>query len=153
MGYGKELQEFLLENVEIKEIIDNSAKRSFANADVNTVITLFGPPQEKFKRRDGLNIIKNTANFTVFKKPFADIINTKTLLEIDEVKNNDNGNNGKNITTEGVTFDVLRSEDYRIVGIKQKDLKELGWERGAKPERKLDLYDFSNGKYRGDKWG
>jgi len=44
VGYGKDLQEFLLKHCHVKLVIDNQAKRSFASADVNTVIVLFSAP-------------------------------------------------------------------------------------------------------------
>ena len=47
VGYGKDLQEFLLRHCRIKQIIDNQSRRSFASADVNTVICLFSAPDEK----------------------------------------------------------------------------------------------------------
>ena len=40
VGYGKDLQEFLLRQCQIKLIMDNEVKRSFASADVNTAIAL-----------------------------------------------------------------------------------------------------------------
>lgn len=43
-GYGKDLQEFLLQHCKVKLIIDNAARRSFARAQVNTVITLISAP-------------------------------------------------------------------------------------------------------------
>src|SRR3970282_2859229 len=46
VGYGKDLQEFLLKNCHVKAIYDNQAKRSFEHADVNTIIALFGAPQK-----------------------------------------------------------------------------------------------------------
>ncbi len=61
VGYGKDLQEFLLENVHIKAIYDNSAKRSFTQADINTIIVLFSAPLKK--RGDGL---KKYAKFVLF---------------------------------------------------------------------------------------
>lgn len=44
VGYGKDLQEFLLKYCHVKAIYDNEAKRSFEHADVNTIIALFGSP-------------------------------------------------------------------------------------------------------------
>lgn len=45
VGYGRDLQEFLLKYCHVKAVYDNQAKRSFEHADVNTIIALFGPPQ------------------------------------------------------------------------------------------------------------
>lgn len=68
VDFGRVLQEFLLRHSEIKMIIDNSAKRSFSQALINTVIVLLSPPQEraKFERR--------LARFVRFKVPFEEIL-------------------------------------------------------------------------------
>ncbi|HPB31147.1 MAG TPA: Eco57I restriction-modification methylase domain-containing protein, partial [Candidatus Sumerlaeota bacterium] len=47
VGYGADLQEFLLTQGHVKMIMDNQAKRSFAQADVNTIIALLSPPAAK----------------------------------------------------------------------------------------------------------
>ena len=47
VGYGKDLQAFMLKYCHIKAIYDNDTKRTFEHADVNTVIELFGPPRIK----------------------------------------------------------------------------------------------------------
>lgn len=153
VGYGKTLQEFLLDNVDIKEIVDNSAKRSFADADVNTVITILDPPKKKIHEGMEYDPLDNKARFTVFKKPFSDVINVKNMLETDEFKNLSEADETRSIETEGVSFDIARCDEYRLVRIKQKSLKELSWERDEKAEKEFALYNFSNGKYKGDKWG
>ncbi|HEY5005110.1 MAG TPA: DNA methyltransferase, partial [Ktedonobacteraceae bacterium] len=63
VGYGAMLQEFLLQHCQVKMIIDNAAKRSFATADVNTVITLFSPPVARDK--NGQNAMTRFILFTV----------------------------------------------------------------------------------------
>ena len=54
VGYGKDLQEFTLKHCHIKQIIDNQSRRSFASADVNTVICLFSAPDES--RQSGIGL-------------------------------------------------------------------------------------------------
>src|SRR3970282_2700439 len=44
VGYGKDLQEFLLKYCHIKAIYDNEAKRSFEHADVTPAIPFFVSP-------------------------------------------------------------------------------------------------------------
>jgi len=111
VGYGKILQEFLLENTHIKAIYDNSAKRSFTQADINTIIALFSAPLKK--KGDGL---KYTAKFVLFKKPFEDVINAKNLIQIEAVRNK------------------LNHDSYRVIAISQKRLLEEGWEY---PEKRI----------------
>ena len=53
-----------------------TARRSFARADVNTVITVAGAPG-KVKE-------DHTVRFVAFKKPFEDVIVSENLLTIEE---------------------------------------------------------------------
>ena len=111
VGYGKNLQQFLLENTHIKAIYDNSAKRSFTQADINTIIALLSAPFKKTK--EGL---KKTAKFVLFKKPFEDVGTAENLIKIDEVD------------------DKLNNDSYRVITISQKKLLEEGWEY---PEKQI----------------
>ena len=77
VGYGKDLQEFTLKHCHIKQIIDNEARRSFASADVNTVICLFSAPDEK--RESGLD---QTARFVMFTTPFEGVLDA-VIFEIE----------------------------------------------------------------------
>ncbi|MCD6434452.1 MAG: Eco57I restriction-modification methylase domain-containing protein [Candidatus Diapherotrites archaeon] len=132
VGYGKNLQEFLLKYVPITAIYDNP-KRSFAHADVNTIIALFGAPKfAEEKTIHGLKIsgngnnwpmLNHTAKFVMFKKPFKEVINAKNLIEIENVK--------VKIRGEGITElvkNVVKTKDYRVFPILQEDLLEDGWE-------------------------
>lgn len=131
VGYGKDLQEFLLENVHIKAIYDNCAKRNFPQAAINTIIVVFSPPLKR--RGDGL---KNSAKFVLFKKPFEDVINAQNLIEIENVK------------------DTLNTDSYRVISISQKRLLEEGWEYPEDfTEEQQKIYKFNIGKYAGNKWG
>ena len=107
VGYGKDLQEFLLKFVPIIAIYDNQAKRSFEHADVNTIIALFEAPS---KSKEAFPAIKSTAKFVMFKKPFEEVINTENLLKIEKANS------------------VVSSEDFRIYPKKHEDLLEEGWE-------------------------
>nr|WP_028840992.1 class I SAM-dependent DNA methyltransferase [Thermodesulfobacterium hveragerdense] len=75
VGYGAGLQEFLLKNMRPIYIIDNIAKRSFKQADVNTVIVLIQKPVNKLEDY----VIK----FVAFKKPFEEAISLDVLKEIE----------------------------------------------------------------------
>lgn len=79
VGYGKDLQEFLIKNCRIKMIIDNQAKRSFAQADVNTIIALLSTPNVGTE-----NVLSNIAKFVVFKVPFEDILSPIIFEDIEE---------------------------------------------------------------------
>ena len=81
VGYGKDLQEFTLKHCHIKQIIDNEARRSFASADVNTVICLFSAPDEK--RESGLD---QTARFVMFTTPFEGVLDAVIFEEVKEAE-------------------------------------------------------------------
>ena len=81
VGYGKDLREFTLKHCHIKQIIDNEARRSFASADVNTVICLFSAPDEK-----GELGLDQMARFVMFKTPFERILDAVIFEEVEEPK-------------------------------------------------------------------
>jgi hypothetical protein len=76
VGYGAWLQEFFLRNAPLHLVIDNHAKRSFARADVNTVITVASAP-----RRVPEN---HVVRFVAFKQPFEDAVLSENLLVIED---------------------------------------------------------------------
>ncbi len=123
VGFGKWLQEFILNNTRMQLIIDNHAKRSFASADVNTIISVFDAPQK--------NVDENyKTKFVAFKKPFEEVINTENLLLIDYAET------------------IIKDEDFRVFPITYKELKEAGTVYENENDKKLRI-----GKYEGDKWG
>jgi len=157
VGYGKNLQEFLCKYVPIIAIYDNP-KRSFAHADVNTIIALFGAPNVKqrslgdwltsFNGGNGKTWpgIKNTAKFVMFKKPFEEVINAKNLIEIENVKVK-----VKNVGLTELVKNVVKTNDYRVFPILQEDLLEDGWEYPENYDKKNGK--FKAGSYAGNKWG
>ena len=78
VGYGADLQEFLLKHSHIKLILDNETKRSFANASVNTIIALFSPPDESSNRG-----LQHTARFVMSKIPFEELLSANIFVEIE----------------------------------------------------------------------
>ena len=122
VGYGKDLQEFTLKHCHIKQIIDNQARRSFASADVNTVICLFSTPDEK--RESGLD---QMARFVMFTIPFEGVLDAIIFEEVNEA-------NERRTTPE-----------HRIFPISQKDLLKAGSDDAA-PRAKY-TGDKWGGKY------
>ena len=139
VGYGVDLQEFLLKYCPIISIYDNQAKRSFAHADVNTIIALFGAPRFGEESIEGLRLysskdwamLNNTARFVMFKKPFEEVINSSNLVKIEKAK------------------EITLTEEYRVYPIKQEDLLEDGWEYPDESDGKK----FNEGNYEANKWG
>jgi len=133
VGYGKGLQRFLLEHVPIISIYDNQAKRSFEHADVNTIITLFGSP---YRTKKTLSALQNRTRFVMFKNPFEQVLNAENLLAIEKAEG------------------VLTTEDFRVYPKVQRELLEEGWEYPDEAtEEHKKAFQFSIGKYGGNKWG
>ena len=103
VGYGKDLQEFLLKHCNAKQIIDNQSRRSFASADVNTVICLFSAPDEK--RKFGLD---ETTRFVMFKTPFEGALDAVIFEEVEDA------------------VERTSTEEHRIFPVTQRDLLESG---------------------------
>ena len=113
VGYGKDLQEFTLKHCHIKQIIDNQSRRSFASADVNTVICLFSAPDER--RQSGLDC---TARFVSFNTPFEAILDPVIFYEIETASERG------------------RTQEYRVDPISQRSLLE-GGNVDASPSRNI----------------
>ncbi|MEM0136752.1 MAG: hypothetical protein QXU18_16245 [Thermoplasmatales archaeon] len=121
--YGRPLQEFILKNVPILAIYDNAAKKSFAHADVNTVISLFGAPEfaneglkvwlEHNNRYPSTPGLDHKAKFITFKRPFEEAISTESLLRIED----------------GIEF--LNTPDFRLFSLEQHRLYNEGKVNGT----------------------
>ncbi len=127
VGYGAGLQEFLLKNMNPLYVFDNLVKRSFKQADVNTVIVLIQRPENKPD--------DYTIKFVAFKKPFENVSNAEIIKEI-----------------ESVNEPVFDNKNYRIYPKTKKELLlegvELSEEEGALIKRDLEYLP-----YIGNKWG
>jgi hypothetical protein len=82
VGYGRDLQHFLLTRARIKLILDNQAKRSFASADVNTVIVLFSSAEDT--KRDIHTSLNHPAHFIMFKVAFENGLDAVLWEEIED---------------------------------------------------------------------
>lgn len=132
VGYGADLQEFLLKHCHVKAVLDNKVKRSFASADVNTVIVLLSAPNEA--REVGLD---QTARFVMFKVPFEHVLSAATFEALDAA-------------TEATVVD-----DYRLFPVSQSVLLQEGCEvpddDTTDDKKKPQLLQL--GAYTGNKWG
>jgi len=126
VGYGAWLQEFFLRQVPLHLVIDNHAKRSFARADINTVITVasrakFISPPVQAKDLSPQHIVR----FVAFKRPFEEVGFSENLLAIENAAG------------------ILHDERFRVFPITVGDLLKEG---------SLVEMNF-NQRYVGDKWG
>ncbi len=127
VGYGARLQEFLLKNMKPLYVFDNLVKRSFKQADVNTVIVLIQRPENKLD--------DYTIKFVAFKKPFEDVSNAEIIKAIEK--------------TNQPVFD---NENFRIYPKTKKELLLEGVEIPEEQENLLKL-DPEHFPYIGNKWG
>ena len=141
VGYGKDLQEFLLKYCRISMILDNQVKRSFVSADINTIIALFSAPADKSDE----DILRHLARFVMFKAPFEDTLSAEVFKEIEQQD------------------ERASEETYRIHTISQKTLLEEGY-RGNEEEAYQETTPRKTGKgaavlfeqqqpYAVNKWG
>jgi type I restriction-modification system DNA methylase subunit len=125
VGFGAKMQEILLKNVPIIAIYD-SVKRSFAQADINTIIALMKTPKTKEHKKE---IEDNVVRFVMFKKPYEEIMDAKIFIDIE-----------KNVNLISLIEGKMRkTENYRLHLATHKELLEYG-----KNEK---------GEYEGNKWG
>ena len=113
----------LLKHCHIKQIIDNQSRRSFASADVNTVICLFSAPDEK--RWSGLDEI---ARFVMFKTPFESVLSPVIFEKVEEAS------------------ERKGTEEHRIFPVSQRALLESGGDNQTADKS-------TTAKYTGNKWG
>ena len=134
VGFGKSLQEFLLRRTKIYSVNDSQSKRSFKEADVNTVIVFTSAPTDRRREKENL---ENTAKFVMWKIPFEQAVNSREFkdyvqfIEKAEVKVED-----KDLTE--LAENVINTENFRVFPVKHKDLLKDG---------------TKDGKYEGNKWG
>ena len=140
VGYGADLQEFLLRQCHIKYVLDNSFERSFDSAEVNTVIVLLSAPATEPNAS-----LSKTARFVMFRVPFAHIVSPVLFQELESAKHR------------------KATAEYRLYAQTQEKLLEAGCAAGEDEEpdeSKAAPQLNAKGKtlvaerqYAGDKWG
>jgi len=130
VGYGKDLQDFLLRHGHVKLIIDNQVKRSFSQADVNTIIALLGAPPDD-SNEDGL---QKQARFVMFTRPFEDVFHPVVFEEIQEAE-------GRKTMA-----------DYRVMVLSQDQMLKAGMEPPKESKKGKGPFVHMS-RYGGDKWG
>ncbi len=131
VGYGADLQEFLLKHSHVKLVLDNQVRRTFANADVNSIIVLFSSPDDRHEWA-----LDKTARFVMFRVPFEHILSPVIFDEIEEAT------------------ERKATKEYRIFPIQQGKLLEDGCEIPEEEEtRKAAGPLIKTARYIGNKWG
>jgi len=132
VGYGADLQEFLLKHCHVKLVLDNQVRRTFANADVNSIIVLFSAPDDS--ATGGLD---KTARFVMFRVPFEHILSPVIFDEVEEAT------------------ERKATKEYRVFPIQQGKLLEDGCEVPDEAEEigKSTGPLIEVTRYIGNKWG
>ncbi|MDD5511194.1 MAG: Eco57I restriction-modification methylase domain-containing protein [Dehalococcoidales bacterium] len=131
VGYGADLQEFLLKHGHVKLVLDNQVKRSFANADVNSIIVLLSAPDDRYELA-----LKKMARFVMFRAPFEHILSPIIFDEIEEAT------------------ERRATKEYRTFPIQQSKLLEDGCEIPEEEEAGKTVGPLiKTARYIGNKWG
>jgi hypothetical protein len=120
VDFGKDLQEFFLRFGHLKMVIDNRAKRSFAQADVNTVIVLASPPERRRPLTED-EMKRRPVRFVAFRVPFEEAISPVVFSEIED----------ESFYQPLAGFRVLRRPEFRAILTDQWSLYQEGL---AEPE-------------------
>jgi adenine-specific DNA-methyltransferase len=123
VGYGRELQEFLLRYMHVLMVVDNLIERSF-DADINTVIVFIKRP----KSVSWDDITK----FIAFKIPFEEANRPDILIKIHQ------------------TQEKIITEEFRVIPKTRKELWIEGIETEDDEIKEKYLWKY---KYAGNKWG
>ncbi|GIV04294.1 MAG: hypothetical protein KatS3mg015_3124 [Fimbriimonadales bacterium] len=156
VDFGKDLQEFFLRHGHLKVVIDNRAKRSFAQADINTVIVVAAQPQARGALTEA-EMKQRLVRFVAFRAPFEEAISPVVFCEIEDER----------LYESLAGFRVLRRPEFRAIVHDQLALYQEGLaepeegENEEAPRRKtrrrrrgapaLAGLDFR--PYAGNKWG
>ena len=123
VGYGAELQDFLLTRGRVSLILDNQARRSFSNADVNTIIALLGAAHDAPSPRAAS--LDHTARFVMLTVPFEEALSAVIWQEVAEAD--------RRTTT----------AEFRVRPISQRELRQSGMD----PDKDKYTGDKWGGKY------
>lgn len=139
VDFGKYLQSFLLRYSNTRSIIDNSAKRSFEEADINTVITV-ALKKEKERR----NVLDAKTLFINFRVPFEAINTTERMRKaLDH-------SYSYSIDYEGQNLFIQKEDFFRKVILDGAALWKLGGGNFTKIHGEEVV---ASAGYEGNKWG
>ncbi len=130
VGYGRDLQEFLLTRGDVRLVLDNQARRSFASADVNTVIVLLGAARDG--RRERAEALQRVARFVMFRAPYELALNARVWQWVEERQQ-------RQLNEDCRAFPLTQGTLHRS-GIDSESKKYAGEKWGGKLLRAPDIY-------------
>jgi hypothetical protein len=111
VGYGKDLQKFLLTRGRVNLVVDNEIRRSFSSAEVNTAIVLLEAAHNGQMQLPGS--LAHVVRFVMLMVPFEDVLSPVIWEEVDE-------STGR-----------LTTPEYRVFPIGQAQMLENGRAPGS----------------------
>ena len=147
VDFGRDLQEFFLRFGHLKMVLDNRARRSFAQADVNTVIVLAGPPERK-RPLDEEERQGRPVRFVAFQVPFEEALGPVVFEEIED----------ESLYRPLAGFRVLRRPEFRAIlhdswSLYQEGLAEPEEEAEGEGRQARQTAAVERRPYAGSKWG
>lgn len=145
VDFGKYLQEGLLRFTSPRYVIDNKAKRSFEESEINTIITV--------ANKSPVNQLDGNINFVMFNDPFEEAITVENMHRI--ILKKDAEPRIVEFDDEKLSFDTTKS--FRIVSVCLDSLWRMG--KGLTADLNNQTYGKKNlepkavGNYFGNKWG
>ncbi|WP_416841353.1 Eco57I restriction-modification methylase domain-containing protein [Haloferax sp. DFSO52] len=158
-SYGKRLQQGLLELTDLSFVVDNRERRSFANADINTVITIANKTPERMLRGD--------VGFVALGAPFDQVntlsnmrvLVTNTNAEMTDAETTDSGTTSTTFTMATERGRMRRFDETRVVSLDEEALWRLGGGTTASiphshtESETLTPGSVATGTYTGNTWG
>ncbi len=141
VGYGADLQKFLLKHCHIKLILDSETMRSFASASVNTVIAHLAPPDEESEWG-----LQETARFVMSKVPFENLLMPEVFEDIESAQS-------RQTRTHYRVFPIKQYallEDGKVSFTERGDERDEPIGRKSKKAHGMSATELS---YTGNRWG
>jgi hypothetical protein len=139
VDYGVRLQEFLLTETAPAYLFENRSKRTFAAADVNTVVAVLN--------RDSSGTLSGRTSFVAASAEYGRFVTTGTMRSVlvgDDTEPTE-------LSFRGETFELTGGEDWRSVAMPTAALWRLGGGTTAADEG--DDHATPKGRYGTGKWG
>lgn len=142
-NFGRVLQEGLLKLTHLKFIINNQAKRSFEQADVNTIIVLG-------KKKTDIDLLQGNINFLTLKEAFEYFTRTELMQEV-LIPNKENF---RKIDYYGEALFLLLNLRYKLIKISELSVWNIGGGKSTSIQTKLTSSKkiYATGKYELSKW-
>lgn len=140
VGFGADLQEFLLKHTSIRFIMDSTARRVFSEALVNATIVTVSAPQANLQQA-----LSNMARFVVFRVPYEVIVSPVIFSELEAADH-------RRSTVEYRVYPVRQSQ-LLAEGLSSAEAGTRGRANRKQPPAAMPPRLVANQEYGGGRWG